>query len=138
MVAMVTLFIGLLLTSVANVRIYQVVRYHQNQIQCQLQLQMQNVEVMELLRQKKSAYNTLFVYVVFLACSLPSFISVILIITGSLQTAFHVALEASIFLMLLNSSLNPLDYCWRYQEIREIVRGTVKKIFRMNEEETSD
>ena len=136
MVAMITLIIGLLLTSVANVRIYQVVRHHQNQIQCQLQLQMQNAEAMELLRRKKSTHNTLFVYAVFLACYLPSFIPVTLIITDGSQIAFHVASEASLFLVFLNSSLNPLVYCWRYQEIREIVRRTVKKIFRMSENGT--
>ena len=136
MVAMVTLIIGLTLTSVANVRIYQVVKYHLNQIQCQLQLQMQNVEAMGILRQKKYAYNTLFVYVVLLACYLPSFISVTLIIADGSRIAFHVALEASLFLVFLNSSLNPLVYCWRYQEIRKIARKTVKKIFRMSENGT--
>ena len=132
MVAVVMGFAGMISTTMAYIRIYQVVRYHQYQIQC-CQLQLQNAQaVQEQLRQKKSAYNVLFVYVVFLACYLPTCISVILFITDSTRISFKVASEASVFLVLLNSSLNPLVYCWRYQEIREIVKSTVRKIFRVN------
>ena len=61
----------LLLTTVAYIRIYKVVRYHRIQIQSQLQLQ--NFEVEDLRRQKKSAWNALIVYVTFLFCYLPFF-----------------------------------------------------------------
>ena len=40
---------------------------------------------------------------------------------------------ATFFLLLLNSSLNPIVYCWRYREIREIMKNTVKKIFHITE-----
>ena len=58
--------IGYVLTTLAYVRIYKVVRYHQNQIYSQNQLQ--NAQTREAHRQRKSAYNSLFVSVVFLAC----------------------------------------------------------------------
>ena len=58
--------IGYVLTTVAYVRIYKVVRYHQNQIYSQNQLQ--NAQTREAHKQRKSAYNSLFVSVVFLAC----------------------------------------------------------------------
>ena len=68
-VAAVILMIGYVLTTVAYVRIYKVVKYHQNQIYSQNQLQ--NAQTREVLRQRKSAYNAIFVYLVFLACNLP-------------------------------------------------------------------
>ena len=55
--------IGCFLTTLAYVRIYKVVRYHQNQIYSQNQLQ--NAQTREAHRQRKSAYNSLFVSVVF-------------------------------------------------------------------------
>ena len=132
LVAAITVFIGLFLTTVAYVRIYKVVRYHQNQIQSQTQLQ--NSQTMELLlRQKKFAKNAFFVYVVFLACYLPLCIAIILDDADSLRISFLAGKHACIFLVLLNSSLNPLVYCWRYQEIRQIVKSTMKQIFCMNE-----
>ena len=68
-VTAVILMIGYLLTTVAYVRIYKVVKYHQNQIYRQNQLQ--KPQTREILQQRKSAYNAIFVYLVFLACYLP-------------------------------------------------------------------
>ena len=127
-------FVGVLLTTVAYIRIYKVVRYHRNQIQSQLKVH--NFQAVELLRQKKSAYNAVIVYIVFLGCYLPLFISLIFLISDDLQISYFAARHASQFLVLLNSSLNPLIYVWRYREIRATVKITVKKIFCMDEQET--
>ena len=133
-VAAVILMIGYVLTTVAYVRIYKVVKYHQNHIYRQNQLQ--NAQTREVLRQKKSAYNAIFVYLVFLACYLPFLPSTILYMTNTSEISFIVANYASIFFICLNSSLNPLVYCWRYREIRQSVKSTVKKLFHMNENVT--
>ena len=65
MVAAVICLIGYVLTTMAYARIYKVVKYHQNQIYSQNQIQ--NAQTREALRQRKSAYNSLFVSVVFLS-----------------------------------------------------------------------
>ena len=122
-VAAVILMIGYVLTTVAYVRIYKVVKYHQNQIYSQNQLQ--NAQTREAHRQRKSAYISLFVSVVFLARYFPLLPCAILYMTNTSEIAFLIALSASIFLIYLNSSLNPLFYCWRYREIRQIVKKTV-------------
>ena len=72
----------------------------------------------------------------FLACYFPLLPCAILYMTNTSEIAFLIALSASIFLIYLNSSLNPLFYCWRYREIRQIVKKTVQKIIRMNENMT--
>ena len=115
----------------AYVRIYKVVRYHQNQIYSQNQLQ--NAQTREAHRQRKSAYNSLLVSVVFLACYFPFLPCTILYLTNTSEISFLVAHFACIFLIYLNSSLNPFVYCWRYPEIRQSVKSTVKQIFHMNE-----
>ena len=119
--------IGYVLTTLAYVRIYKVVKYHQNQIYSQNQLQ--NAETREAHKQRKSAYNSLFVFVAFLACCLPFLPSTILYLTNASEISFHEAYFASIFLIYLNSSVNPFVYCWRYPEIRQSVKSTVKQIF---------
>jgi len=113
--------VGLLLTTLAYIRIYKVVKYHRNRIQSQLQSP--SVQATELLREKKTALNALFVYVVFVVCYLPHFCSTML----SQIINFVAANRATFFFLLLNSSLNPIVYYWRYREIREIVKNTVKK-----------
>ena len=127
MVAAIFQFDGILLTTLAYVRIYRVARYHQNQIHSQLQ--QQNAQAMELFREKKSAFNTVYFYVIFVACYLPKFCSTILLTTNNTLITFWLANYVTCFFVLLNSSLNPLVYCWRYREIRQIMKSTVKKIF---------
>ena len=133
-VAAVISITGYALTTVAYVRIYKVVKYHQNQIYSQNQFQ--NAQTREAHRQRKSAYNSLFVSVVFLACYFPLFPCTILYETNTSEVSFIVARYASLFLICLNSSINPIVYCWRYREIRQIVKNTVKKIIRRNENMT--
>ena len=130
LVATIIEIAGLLLTAVAYFRVYKVVRYHQNQIQNQLQLT--NAKAVELHRERKSAFNSLFVFVVFLACYLPNLCLELMLLTYGLQPPLLIAEQVTFFLVLLNSSLNPLVYCWRYREIREIVKSTVKILFRIN------
>ena len=123
--------LGYVLTTVAYIRLYKVVRYHQNQIYSQNQLQ--HAQRREAHRQRKSAYNSLFVSVVFLACYFPFLPCTILYVTNSSEISFLVAHFASMLLIYLNSSLNPFVYCWRFPEIRQSVKSTVKQIFQMNE-----
>ena len=116
----------LLLTTVAYIRIYKVVRYHRIQIQSQLQLQ--NFEVEDLHRQKKSAWNALIVYITFLFYYLPFFVSVLIVLIYGEKMSPLIANYATLLVIFLNSSLNPLVYCWRYREIRNIVRSSLKKV----------
>ena len=76
-VVVIVQFVGILLTTVAYIRIYRVVRYHQNQIHSQLQHQ--NAQAMELIREKMSAFNTVYFYVIFVAYYLPHFCSATLL-----------------------------------------------------------
>ena len=118
--------IGLFLMTMAYIRIYKVVRYHQNQIEDQRQRP--NFQAMDLPREKKSAFNALIFYVVFVGCYLPNGCSLILSSSSS-STSFTLAKEVTFSLVFLNSALNPLVYCWRYREIGVLVKSTVKKMF---------
>ncbi|XP_029182114.2 adenosine receptor A2b-like [Acropora millepora] len=107
---------GFLFTTFACVYVYIVARYHENQIQAQF------------LRERKSALNVVYIYTVFAACYLPKVCSTFAeAITGnpSVFTLF------AIFFVFFNSSLNPLVYCWRLREVRQIMKDTLKKFFRL-------
>ena len=119
--------VGLLLMTAAYIRIYKVVKHHQNQIQSQLHSQ--NAQAMDLLRQRRSALNALFVYLVFLACYVPLFLSLLLLLTVTVKIPLLLFDHASVFLIFLNSSLNPILYCWRYHEIRRAVKSVLKTVF---------
>ena len=129
--------VGTLVTTVAYIRIYRIVKYHQNQIHSQhIQAHLANPQPILLHREKKCAFNALFVYAAFLVCYLPNVCNAMFFMTNSWHNSFFLADVVAVFLVFLNSSLNPLVYCWRYREIREIVKRTVKKILRINDTRT--
>ena len=130
-VVVIVEFVGILLSTVAYIYIYRAVRHHQNQIHSQIQHQ--NAQAMKLFREKKVAFNAVHFYVIFLVCYLPNFCSKILFIMDSFQLSFWLAFYVTLIFVLFNSSLNPVVYCWRYREIRQIMKRTMKKIFRITE-----
>ena len=131
LVAVVVQSMGFLVITAAYFRIYQVVRRHRNQIHSQHRAQ--NGQTIRTARENKSALNAFYVYIISLACYFPSLVTSILLEVNHLNNSYVGAAYASIFLFFLNSSLNPLVYCWRYREIRNTVRGTVNKIYRIND-----
>ena len=122
-------FVGFIVATVAYIRIYKAVRYHQDQMRVQPQATNQRTQRTH--QEKKSAMNAMFVYGVFLICYFPYLCCTILLMVDNLRMSFLIADHLSLFLILLNSSLNPAIYCWRYREIRRIMKTTVKEIFRM-------
>lgn len=117
---------GFLLTTFACVYVYIVARYHQNQIQAQFQ--QQNAQVIVLLRERKSALNVMYIYIVFVACYLPK---LCLMFDDAITGNPSVLDLFALFFALFNSSLNPLVYCWRLREVRQIMKDTLKKFFRL-------
>ena len=107
------------------IRIYQVVRHHQSQIQDQLQIQ--QAWQLRMVRLIKSAINTVFILFMFIICYFPFSIS--LAIYEFDMYASNRTFIYTYNLILLNSSINPLVYCWRNQEIRAAVKQTLAILF---------
>jgi len=114
--------IGLLLTTLIYIRIYLAVRRHKNQIQAlQAQHAAQTGEIANFTSLIKSAVGIFYVYLVFLVCYLPIFISMAALIIYGLNTALNRSLLFSCTLIFLNSSLNPVIYCWKMRHVRNAV-----------------
>ena len=119
-------------TGLIYCKIYSIVRHHTNQIHA-LQLQPvgqnQNGELANAARLKKTALATFYVYVVFVVCFLP-FICVNA--ADQIYDKSELWLHLSYYswtLMYLNSSLNPLVYCWKMRNIRQAVISVLRNIF---------
>lgn len=91
-------------------RIYLIVRRHRAQIQ-RLQLT-GNGNISRIKRIQRSALNTFLVYFLLLCCYSPFAVTISL--KGKVMRSL---LDATGTIILLNSSLNPLLYCWRVREI---------------------
>ena len=108
-------------------KIYATVRRHKNQIHA-LRVA-ENRDMANAARLRKTAVSTFYVYVVFLACYLPAFCLSFATLIGGL-TAVPFEMRQYVFtLMYLNSSLNPLIYCWKVRGIRQTVVDILRNTF---------
>ncbi|KAL9957427.1 hypothetical protein ACROYT_G039061 [Oculina patagonica] len=115
-------------TTVVYYRIYFAVRRHTNQIQA-LQVQVaENGQMASAERQRKSAFGTFYVYLVFLVCCLPNYCAFVASLVTGLSTALNNLWLYLRTLMFLNSSLNPVIYCWKMRHIRHAIMDILRNI----------
>ena len=114
-------------------RIYIVLKRHKNQIQS-FQIQevgqgVQNGDLPSFLKVRKSAHGTFYVCIVFLICFLPSYILSSLILCRPLNIiSLYKARLYTTTLFFLNSSFNPVMYCWKMGSIRRTLMHTMRGI----------
>ena len=121
-------------TTFFNYKIYLAVRHHTNQIQVlQVQEISENRETASnLANLRKSALSAFYVYLLFLLCYLPNICSYVLItIYGSGTTIIGLS-AYTLTLVFVNSSLNPLIYCWKMRQVRRSVIDTFRSILICN------
>ena len=77
----------------------------------------------------KSTHCTLWIYLAFWLCYLPYIIIVIIemCLPNTIMEALFMCSET---VVLLNSSLNPIIYCWKMRHVRHAVKSILQNIFR--------
>ena len=126
----VTTVICLIITTFSYIKIYRIVRHHQSQIHVlQQTIQSSNNvgQTMHMVRLKKSAMNTFVFYIFLLLCYFPMYILSTLhgISLVNWVTEWDFAHTA----VFMNSSINPILYCWRLRELRTAVIKTLRQTF---------
>ena len=127
-------FMFLFFTTVVYIRIYLAIRRHKNQIQAlQVQEITQAGEMANFASLIKSTVGIFYVYLTFLACYLPYFICLAVLEIYGATISLKRFLLFSSTLLYLNSSLNPLIYCWKMRHIRRAIIDILRNIsFRIN------
>ena len=111
-----------------SVKLYLTLRRHINQIQVPQVAQNDQGESVQ--RKRKSAMASLYVYLVFIVFYLPN--NCALIITAAISEpridVKHLKFY-TLTLLFLNSTLNPLIYCWKMKRIQHTIVGTLRNLF---------
>ena len=130
-VMLVILGFCFLIAGIVNTRIYCTVRRHTNQIQVQEILVAQNSSMERVAaRNRKSAVSTLYVFLVFLLSFLPNYCAAVARTLWIFPPNTWNALSFyALTLMLVNSSLNPVIYCWKMRHIRHAVIDVLRSIY---------
>ncbi|XP_078358681.1 melanocortin receptor 5-like [Oculina patagonica] len=121
---------GLLITAMVYISMYSVLRRHRNDIQAfQVQPEGQDgSEVVNFARLRKSSLGTFYVYLAFMVCYLPCSICLTaFVIYGPIITLKKFFLY-SWTLIFLNSSLNPVIYCWKIRHIRRTIKDILRNM----------
>ena len=124
--------VGCLITvSLLSYNIYMVIRQHQQHIQAlQVQQLAQNGEMANVGRLRKSAVTAIYVNLMFVLCYLPNIcILWTIAITGTSNPLLTIIQHYTITLVFLNSSLNPLIYCWKMRDIRHNIMNILRNAF---------
>ena len=137
------LFISsLIMTPILYCKIYATAARHANQIDAmQVDPTRQSGQVGDAARLRKYITGTFFVVLAFLVCYVPNFVAGFAIfISGRSDTRNRWRLY-TMTMIFLNSSLNPLIYCWKMRQIRhkvvEMFSGNVLRCRRLKITQTA-
>ena len=80
-------------------------------------------------RYRKTVFSALWVQLALVVCTLPVTIVEVFRLQRGVTSDIMVATFFSYTLVYLNSSLNPILYCWKIREVRQAVKDTLSGLF---------
>ena len=114
---------------VSYTKIFVTLRHHQTQVQDHGQQQQPSQTApLNIERYKKAVSSALWVQIALVICYLPYATVQAWINSRRLTSSSFFAVEVTVTLVYLNSSLNPFLYCWKINEIRQAVKQTIRQV----------
>ena len=125
----VALSVCLVTSFVCYVKIFFILRHNQIQVLDHfLQRQMYQPVSLNMARYRKAVSAALWVQMTLVVSYLPILITETLKAQRGMPLSLYLARESTRTLVLLNSSLNPLLYCWKIREVRQAVQDTIREL----------
>ena len=127
----VIIAICFIVSTFCYIRIYLTVRHHRSQIEVQqqaVQCQYATTNNTYMMRLKRSAVNTFLFYICMIACYFPAYVLLAIFGLGYMEWATEWNIATT--MVFMNSSINPVLYCWRLRELRVAVAKTIKWVLR--------
>ena len=119
-----------LVTSIfAYAKIFVTLRHNQIHVQSHVaQGQPSQAIPLNIARYRKALYSTLWVQGTLGICYLPFYIVLVLTPRRGMHLSIYLARNFTASMVFLNSSLNPLLYCWKVREVRQAVKETLRQL----------
>ena len=119
-----------LVTSISSyTRIFLTLRHHQTQVQDNIQGQQNQTTHFHIARYKKAVSSAMWLQLTLVLCYLPyNVVGALSIQTERLTPSFYLARQCTNTLVYLNSSINPIIYCWKIREVRQAVKDTIRQL----------
>ena len=117
----------LIISMLSYTKIFFILRQHQIHAQDLVQ-QPNQTNQLNIARYKKAVSTAIWLQVTLVACYLPYGVVTTLVTAGRLSSPVYHGWVYSFTLLFLNSSLNPILYCWKIQEVRQAVKDTIRQV----------
>ena len=112
-------------------KIFFTLRHQQAQVQGHVHTGQSSTvrSVLNVERYKKTVYSVAWIQFAMLACYGPNIVMAFLWFFGSVDYSIEIIITNEVFgcLVFLNSSLNPVLYCWRIKDFRQEGKNTIRK-----------
>ena len=120
----------LVTTIFAYAKIFVTLRHNQIHVQSHAaQGQPSQPIPLNIARYRKAVYSALWVQGALAICYLPYNIAVFLTPQRGMPLSIYLARSSTAGMVFVNSSLNPLLYCWKIREVRQPVKETLRQLF---------
>ena len=124
--ANVVISLCLVTAFISYTKIFVNLRHHQNQAQ---DLQQPNqTNPLNIARYRKAVSSALWLQLTLVACYLPYGLTSAFSNRSERSMPVYLAVQYAVTLILLNSSLNPILYCWKIDEVRQAVKDTIRQM----------
>ena len=108
--------------------IFVTLRHHQNQVHDHVQLEPNETNELNIARYKKAVSTAIWLQLTLVTCYLPYSVVRALATSGGRSTSVSNAYYYAVSLVYLNSSINPILYCWKIEQVRQGVKDTIRQV----------
>ena len=117
----------LFITFFAYTKIFFILLHNRIHVQTStFQRQLNQAIPVNIARYRKAVYSALWVQGTLVVCYLPAAIVVAFTSQRAIPISMYLTRQFTITVVFLNSSLNPLLYCWKIREVRRAVKETFR------------
>ena len=110
-------------------KIFLALRHNQTQVRGLQEQPTRQTASRSMARYRKTVSSALWVQLALVVCYMPySILEIVVLLRGLSSAVFDARVLAST-LVYLNSTLNPILYCWKIREVRKAVKDSVRGLF---------
>lgn len=124
------IYCTLSISALSYLTIYLKLRKHREQVQRSVHQRQPNEQgrAFNISKYRKTVYTALCVQLALVVCYFPYGIVVALAHTRGYNSSYNFIVCLTISLVLLNSSLNPILYCWRINGVKQVVKAMIRSL----------
>ena len=123
----IAVLICLVISTISYTKILLTLRHRQAQLQDNAPQQPNQKSPLNITRYKKAVTTAILLQLTMVICYLPHGIVVALLTRIELSSSVFLASQFTVVLACLSSSLNPILYCWKIEEVRQAVKDTIRQ-----------